>query len=49
MNKVFKVKRNAQGQSVVCAETAKSRSKGRVIVAAALSVVCAGGGDCSCC
>lgn len=34
MNKIFKVKRNSLGQSVVCSEIATSRSKGRVIASA---------------
>lgn len=40
MNKIFKVKRNSLGQSVVCSEIATSRSKGRVVASAlALSVL----------
>ncbi|STY86119.1 chromosome segregation protein SMC [Moraxella ovis] len=34
VNKIFKVKRNSLGQSVVCSEIATSRSKGRVIASA---------------
>ncbi|STZ06156.1 YadA-like family protein [Moraxella ovis] len=34
MNKIFKVKRNSLGQSVVCSEIATSRSKCRVIASA---------------
>ncbi|MDO4441527.1 MAG: YadA-like family protein [Moraxella sp.] len=42
MNKIFKVKRNSAGQSVVCSEIATSRSKGRVIASAlALAVATA--------
>ncbi|MCU9998109.1 YadA-like family protein [[Pasteurella] aerogenes] len=41
MNKIFKVKRNAFGQSVVCSEITKSRTKGH-IVASALAVAVAG-------
>ncbi|UWZ93959.1 hypothetical protein HZ320_10115 [[Pasteurella] aerogenes] len=41
MNKIFKVKRNAFGQSVVCSEITKSRTKGHV-VASALAVALAG-------
>ncbi|MFA9486770.1 MULTISPECIES: YadA-like family protein [unclassified Moraxella] len=40
MNKIFKVKRNSLGQSVVCSEIATSRSKGRVVASAlALTVL----------
>ncbi|QLB43905.1 YadA-like family protein [Mannheimia pernigra] len=42
MNKIFKVKKNALGQSVACSELATSRSKSRV-VATALALAVASG------
>lgn len=45
MNKIFKVKRNAAGQSVVCSEIAKSHTAGKVTaIAAGITLALVSGG-----
>lgn len=43
MNKIFKVKRNSEGQFVVCSELTKTRVKTRAITSA-LVLLSLGGG-----
>lgn len=45
MNKIFKVKRNSRGQSVVCSEIAKSHTSGKITaIAAGIALALVSGG-----